>query len=115
MSNFNDEICEYSYSTSTENFGNVNFGNEDFIQQSSDNLAMISSTHSAGHDGGHGSGHCGVHHGKHSPRNRIKECLSFCEKANDCVNGLGHGAHFNLSNCQTKCNNLKEKHIHKFN
>ena len=31
MSNFNDEVCEYYYSSSvTENFGNENFGTENF-------------------------------------------------------------------------------------
>ena len=34
MSNFNDEVCEYYYSSSvTENFGTENFGTDNFVTE----------------------------------------------------------------------------------
>jgi hypothetical protein len=82
MSNFNDEICEYSYSTSvtenfgTENFGTANFGTENFGTENFGTRLSLQ-----------------------------QKCIQKCTFAHNCTTAHGQQAYFDLPNCKTNCDN----------
>jgi hypothetical protein len=106
-----DEECEYHNTVVTENFVTENFGAENLGTEDlgTENFGIENFGIENFGIENFGNKNCSyVSQNKktaqQSPKSHINKCLSFCDKAQKYVDNLGHGLHFNLPECHTKCN-----------
>jgi hypothetical protein len=95
MSNFNDEVCEYYYSTSvTENFGTENFNN---ICLKSCNLASKDAKHKDNFNLSTCKTRCDDPSDLRGSLDMINSCKLICDYTNSHLNN------FSLVECQNIC------------
>ena len=108
MSNFNDEVCEYYYSSSvTENFGTENFGTDNFVTENfgTENFTNNNFNHEDFINRGGSAAKWTAQ--QNAVQKQYSACMHTCERSR--VSAIKNEKGFDSNECERNCTKIHHK------